>query len=60
MEANKASGSAWPWKQGTYLRNRWKPTEEAYHLKVDEAFVTKYGKKYLGVGVKVPDAEEKW
>ena len=59
-KANKTSGSARPWKQGTYLRNRWKPTEEAYHLKVDEAFVTKYGKKYLGVGVKVPDAEEKW
>jgi hypothetical protein len=56
--ARKTSGSGRPWSKGGYLRNNWKPTEEAYHLRMDDAYVKRWGKKYLGQGARVEDPEE--
>ena len=59
--ANKRTGASRPWTKGPYLRNkRFLPTEEAYHLKIDDAFVSKHGKKFLGQGEKISSPLERW
>jgi hypothetical protein len=59
--ANRRTGASRPWTKGPYLRNkRFLPTEEAYHLKIDDAFVVKHGKKYLGQGEKISNPLERW
>ena len=55
--ARKTSGSGRPWRKGGYLRNVWKPTEEAYHLRMDDAYVQRWGKKYLGQGARVDNPD---
>ena len=55
------TGASRPWAKGPYLRNkRFRPTSEAYHLRVDDAFAAKHGKKYLGQGERVANAAERW
>jgi hypothetical protein len=59
--ANRRTGASRPWCKGPYLRNkRFRPTSEAYHLRVDDAFAAKHGKKYLGQGERVANAAERW
>ena len=59
--ANRRTGASRPWTKGPYLRNkRFRPTSEAYHLRVDDAFAARHGKKYLGQGERVANAAERW
>jgi len=53
----RRNGHSRPWVKGSYLRNKWRPTSEAYHLKMDEEYCRRWGKKYLGQGQRVNDAE---
>ena len=59
--ANRRTGASRPWCKGPYLRNkRFRPTSEAYHLRVDDAFAARHGKKFLGQGERVANAAERW
>jgi hypothetical protein len=56
--ATKSNGHQRPWGSGSYLRNTWRPSTEAYHLKMDAEYCRRWGEKFLGQGVKVE--REKW
>ena len=61
LEREPADRRVAPVGERPYLRNkRFRPTSEAYHLRVDDAFAARHGKKYLGQGERVANAAERW
>ena len=56
----RSNGHSRPWVKGGLMRNNWKPTSEAYHLKMDDEYCRRWGRKYLGQGTRVDNPLEDW
>ena len=54
----RSNGHSRPWVKGGLMRNNWKPTSEAYHLKMDDEYCRRWGRKYLGQGTRVDNFED--